>query len=79
MGNCNDRYDPSVECDPETVAGVERAQQLVGPPPSALEAGKAPAETIKEVRLIRDMETPIAMAIVRQRQFALLRDLVEWS
>ena len=79
MGNCNDRYDPSIECDPETVAGVKRAQQLLGPPSPAPEAGKAPVETIEEVRQIRHMETPIAMAIVRQREFASLRDLVEWS
>ena len=83
MGNCTDRYDPSVESDPEVVATVLRQQtvETVAVEGDQLAQGDQPVAPPEAptVTLVRDFHTQLAMNAIRQQEFASLRDLQEWS
>jgi hypothetical protein len=75
MGNCTDKYDASVEADPEDVGIVDAA---LHPGVDALpDEGEMPLPP--PVRLLRDIEPNVAMSIVRQREFMGLKDQDEWG
>jgi hypothetical protein len=72
MGNCTDRYDPSVEAEPEDVDAVDAALHPVG-------VDEAEMPLPPPVRLLGDIEPNVAMSIVRQREFMGLKDQDEWG
>jgi hypothetical protein len=76
MGNCTDRYDPSVEADPEDVDVVDAA---LHPPGMEAPLDVAEMPLPPPVRLLRDIEPNVAMSIVRQREFMGLKDQDEWG
>jgi hypothetical protein len=74
MGSCTDRYDPSVEADPEVeVVNAARFPPGVNIPRDALRPAPPP------LRLIRHLDRDVAISIVRQREFIGLRDTEEWG
>jgi hypothetical protein len=81
MGNCTDRYDPSVEADPEDVDVVEAALHPAGVgdmiPPLLVDEPEMPLPP--PVRLLRHIEPNVAMSIIRQREFMGLKDQDEWG
>ena len=84
MGNCTDRYDPSVESDPEVVATVLRQQTVEtvavdGDQPAQQGDQPEAQPEAPTVTLVRDFHTQLAMNAIRQQEFASLRDLQEWS
>jgi hypothetical protein len=80
MGNCTDRYDPSVEADPEDVDVVEAALHPAGVGdmiPPLVDEPEMPLPP--PVRLLRHIEPNVAMSIIRQREFMGLKDQDEWG
>jgi hypothetical protein len=77
VGNCVDRYDPSVEAEPEDEDVVDAALHPGGvenPLPDEAEMPLPPP-----VRLLGDIEPNVAMSIIRQREFMGLKDQDEWG